>query len=224
MPGTKAPSAVNMSDLVEKTPKDFGLQWLRATNSFEAGDYVSALDIFQTLADEGYVEAFTEIGNILELGGGGVKKDYISAAAWYGRAISAFDDPNAHLAMGRLLFNGQLGYQDFHKAIDHFQVAARGNAPVAQTILGMLFQTGFHVVKDVRKAREIYRKAIGQGYVWPMVLLGSLEAENGNVLRSLSLRVRAAWSVLCLAPTDRRLWNVAKPDERIGQVLAKPKQ
>ena len=82
---------------------DKGPQWTAAIKCSEAGDYVNALKIFQRLADQGYVEAFSEIGKIMELGEGGVETDYTSAATWYERAITAIDDADAHLHMGRLL-------------------------------------------------------------------------------------------------------------------------
>ena len=85
----------------------------------------------------------------------------------------------------------------------------------------MLFQTGLHVVKDTTKAQALYGKAIDHGYVWPMLLLASFQAERGNFIRSFVLRLRAAWSVLRLAPADPRLWNVAARDERFGQNLTK---
>ena len=49
----------------------FETRWLEANDYVNSGRHDKALNVFESLAKEGYSEACVEIGNILERGGDG---------------------------------------------------------------------------------------------------------------------------------------------------------
>lgn len=197
-----------------RRPESFRLQWSQAANYIDEGRFRQALNIFEKLAAEGYSEAYVEIGNILEQGGDAeVSQDLDAARSWYMKAIEEGGDLYGYIGLARLAINGYRDAGTLSDAVEYLDVAAKGNNPVALTMLGTLYHDGKTVPQDLNRASELYEKAVTQGYVLPIAYLAKLKWAQGHFLVALRLRLKAMWVAYKLVRSDRgdpRLWNYLK--------------
>ena len=171
-----------MLSTIKKSDTRIYDQWRTAENTFLKGDLAGALFLLKKLAKEGCELAFLEIGNIYELGGGGVEKNLKKAIAWYERSISEIhENPAAHLALGRLYLQSSETC-DFAKASHHFLIA-KDSEMGALFGLGMLFERGQGVPKSNEKALVYYREAANLGHITALARISSLSREGGGVKR-----------------------------------------
>lgn len=185
------------------------MRWREAERLLDLSLPEEALVIFLQLADEGYSEAYVEIGNILERRSKN-ETELILAKDWYLRAIREADDPYGNIGLARLALNGLLAAGTNVDAMNHLTIACNANIPIAQIILGVLYHRGEHVVGDLQKAEELYLSAIEHGYILPMVYLSKLKWRKGLYLSSVFWRLSAVIKSykLAIANTkDPRLWN-----------------
>ena len=64
--------------------------------------------------------------------------------------------------------------KDYRRALPDIAEAARRGSPKAQNVLGMMYEDGQGVAKDLGKARFFYEKSAAQGYRAAQFALGSL--------------------------------------------------
>lgn len=191
-------------------PRSFRVRWLEVSRSLRHGQTDEALEALKSLADDGYAEAYAEIGNMYERGGNGVPQNLDLARQWYLRAIDEIDDEYAYIGMARLAINGYKDAGSLSDAVKYLQKACDRNNPVGLTILGTLYHTGKGVQKDSKQAAQLYERAIAQGYVLPMAYLSKLKLQNGNYMSGLFLHFKTIWTAYRIArkdPSDERLWN-----------------
>jgi len=117
-------------NLIQLAPKTFEQEWFYAVESFRRGNFEDALRRFGTLAEKGVPEAYTELGNLCELGYGLSAPDLDQARTWYEKAIAAIDCPNAHLGLSRVLLQSE-GEGNLGRAVRHATIAARNGNPLA---------------------------------------------------------------------------------------------
>lgn len=196
--GTKLAEVVSLPP-----PRGMREQWGIAQQRFEAGDLEGALRIWESIASEGYIEAYVEVGNIYEIGKGGVSQDLKKAEYWYRRAIDGMDDPYAHAALGRMYFNGIGMPRDHAKAFLHLSKAESLGRPATLLMLGLLYQYGSGTFADLTKARSLFEAAAAKDYVRPMLQLASIEFRCGNFVSSLKWRLRGIRTVLKIGPKNR---------------------
>jgi uncharacterized protein len=108
---------------------------------------VCALTWYRKAAEQNYARALSTLGYLYEKGED-VPQDDDEAACWYKRSFEFAD----HL----------LCLPD-HEEIFWLR-RANANDPVAQTIIGRMFETGFGRKQSFSDAREWYRKAADQNY------------------------------------------------------------
>lgn len=187
------------------------IRWSKAVDAFRDGDKAGALYIFLALAKDGSKAAYAEIGNIYEIGGGGINQDFEKAQQWYKKSIDEADDVLGYIGLGRLYYAGKGVKQDFEKAFWYFSQTENNEKPVTFLMLGRMYHYGQGVQQDPHKARTYYQKAVNYGYVYALRNLGLLETESGHRLKGLLLRIRAViQGIVILArhgQTDRRLSN-----------------
>ena len=169
---------------------DIKRRWQRAVDAFRMGDKVGALFIFKSLAKEGFYPAYTEVGNIYELGGDGIEQDFDEALRCYRKA--AFEDGNeaAFAALGRLYFFGRGVERDFDKAFEYYGKILSNRDPVVLLMYGHRYHAGLGAEVDTNKAREYYEEAADKGNVYAIVALGVLEKEEGNFIRGILLKLK----------------------------------
>jgi TPR repeat protein len=191
-------------------------RWQAAIDCFNTGDHAGALFLLRTLAEQGHWPAYVELGNLYEIGAANVQQDFQEAARWYRRAIAEADDVHAHLALGRLLLNGQGVERNYSEAYQHLRKA--GDEPMAWIMLGLMFHFAHGVDRDFEKARRLYKDAAAKQYVIGLRLLSRLEADTGHHLRSVIIKARSIYLAFRIAtknPHDRRLGGLNVPP--IGQ-------
>lgn len=171
--------------------EDIDRRWRSAIQAFREGDKAGALHIFLRLANDGEKATYREIGNIYELGGGGVAQDFLKAANWYRRSIYEANDVNGCLGLGRLYYYGKGVQQDHNKAFHYYSLSAGNNSPIAHLMLGRMYHTGKGVKRNVRLARSHYIYAAASGNIHAIKNLGILEREQGHFLQGAALRLRA---------------------------------
>ena len=159
---------------------------------YNSDDLSGALKEFVSLIDEGCKDAYFFAGCIYEEGGGNVAKDLEKALFYYQKAIEEAGTVEAYLGLGKFYYYGMGVKQDYAKAFGYYSIVGEdSDNPIAQLMLGKMYQHGHGVNQDLKKAREYYNKAIAKGVVYAIQNLAFLEAEEGNRLKSLWLRLKA---------------------------------
>jgi len=190
--------------------KSFRTRWLQAEQYIRSGDLHEAYDIFESLAADGYVEAYVELGSLLERGDAGIDRDLDKARQWYLKAVDEHNDSYGYIGLARLALNGFSEAGTTKDAIDYLNVAAKADNPVALTILGALYHDGKHVTKNLNRASELYLRAVEHGYALPAVYLSKLNFERHQFIAAARFRIKAICMAYRLAKHDKsdpRLWN-----------------
>ena len=130
--------------------------------SYNDGDYVTALQEWKPLAEQGYAFAQYNLGILYEYGNG-VPKDYVEAVKWYrlsaeqGYAISQY-------SLGLMYSNGYGVLKDKAEAVKWWRLSAEQGYVYAQGMLGIMYELGEGVLKDDITAHMWYNIASGNGH------------------------------------------------------------
>jgi TPR repeat protein len=130
--------------------------------SYNDGDYVTALQEWKPLAEQGYAFAQYNLGILYEYGNG-VPKDYAEAVKWYrlsaeqGYAISQY-------SLGLMYSNGYGVLKDKAEAVKWWRLSAEQGYVYAQGMLGIMYELGEGVLKDDITAHMWYNIASGNGH------------------------------------------------------------
>ena len=111
------------------------------------GDPKEAARILTGLAEKGYPQAQTLLGEMFEKGEG-VRQDYFKAAEWYTLAAGLGRYPDAQVALGDLYFAGRGVVHSYAEAVFWYDRAAKRGHPVAQYLMGIMHADGWGVKKD----------------------------------------------------------------------------
>lgn len=196
--------------------------WEIASESFRLGDRKRALAEFLEAAERGEWVAYSEIGHLYEMGGGGVERNLDKAVSWYRKSVFEADDPHAHLGLARLHFKGEGVERDYEKSVFHARKALAASGPVrlneryrvmAYVMLATIYGEGLIKPKNREKAKALLSEAAQEGYVWPVYLLANMELKACRLLSWFTLRMKAANLVVKLSkidPEDPRLEGCPK--------------
>ena len=186
-------------------------RWLKAKEYIDTGRAKNAMCLLKTLAEEGTKEAYFELGNLFERDDTEVSQDLNMARHWYMKAIEDYDDPYGYFGLARLALKNFTDAGALSDAIEYLQIACdKEDIPPALTLLGILYQEGKGLPRDLDKAVELYKRAIAKGYIAPIIYLSRLHWERNHFLASLRLRFKAIYLAYKIAKKDRndpRLWN-----------------
>jgi TPR repeat protein len=91
--------------------------------------------------------------------GEGVKQSYHRAADWYRAAARIGRHRDAQFALGDLFFHGRGVAHSYGTAIDWYRKAAHSGHPVAQHLMGSMYQRGWGVDKDAAEAYKWFSLA-----------------------------------------------------------------
>ena len=173
-------SVIDIADYQKRADQgDAAAQTILGT-SYENGiqglskDLGKAAELYQKAADQGYAEAQNNLGLLYERGEG-VPKDLGKAADLYQKAADQGNQP----AIGNL---NRLSKPTKPEVTD------RGNA-ATQFNLGVQYEYGRGVPKDLVKAAELYQKAANQGHARAQLHLGSLYESGLGVPKDLGKAV-----------------------------------
>ena len=183
-------------------------EWNRALDAFNSGDFAGALFLFKKMEKEGSLDAIAEIGNIYELGGGGVRQDFVEAKKWYTKAAHLANDVYAYLGLGRLYYFGKGVSQDYGKALFYFSRLKDCEIPGALFALGRMYLLGQGTKQDLLVARIYFERAGGLGHVVAKRDIGIVDIKQGRYFSGLFRFIIGALAILKVAlhnPRDRRL-------------------
>lgn len=145
-------------------------------SAFEKGNFATAKQELQPLADKGDAKAQNLIGQMY-LEGKGEDVNYKKAMEWFLKAAEQ-GYPNSQTNIGEMYLKNQgvtVGYRiGYKKAMEWFLKAAEQGYPYAQANIGSMYLNGQGVAQDQTKAIEWYKKAAEQGSVIAQSTLGSL--------------------------------------------------
>jgi TPR repeat protein len=139
------------------TAQDFD----KGFTAHQAGDYVTALEEWRPLAEQGDAAAQTNLGYMYEFGEG-VSQDDAEAVRWY-RLAAEQGDAAAQKNLGYMYEKGQGVLQDYAEAVRWFRLAAEQGYAMAQTNLGYMYDAGQGVLQDNVKAHMWYNIGAANG-------------------------------------------------------------
>ncbi len=132
---------------------DFGKAW----NAYLNGDYVTALNEWRPLAEQGHAFAQFNLGWMYE-NGHGVVQNVKAAAKWY-RLAAEQGHANAQSNLGLMYSNGNGVVQDYKAAVKWVRLAAEQGYADAQNNLGWMYENGKSVLQDYATAHAWYNIA-----------------------------------------------------------------
>ena len=141
-------------------------------DAYDKQDYVTALKLWQPLADQGNAEAQFGMGLLYD-DGYGVKLDDVQAVFWY-RKSAAQGYAAAQYNLGVAYDDGEGVAQDKVKAVEWYRLAADQGDADAQFNLAVSYDDGEGVAEDNAEAAKWYRKAADQGDADAQFALGEL--------------------------------------------------
>lgn len=135
---------------------------LEASDAFDRGEFVTALELYDVLAQDGDARAQYRLGMMYEQGLG-TDPDTKIAANWYAQAAEQ-ESPEGLAALSALHLKGAGVIQNFKESIRlNQQAAALGYAP-AQYGLGVAYANGVGTFRDPVKAHMWFNIASASGY------------------------------------------------------------
>jgi TPR repeat protein len=143
-----------------------------ANSAYQSGDYRKALSGYETLANQGYLQAQLLAG-LAYYDGKGVAVDHEEAARYFKLAAEG-GHPKAQFNVALMYQVGDGLPQDYAKALRWYRLSAQNGYPESQVNLGKMLQQGVGVDRD---------EAIAAWWV-------SLAAEQGDVNAQVSLANR----------------------------------
>jgi len=126
---------------------------LLAGNEYYLPEFEEAAHWFQIAAEQGYVEAQSNLGFIYETGQG-ITQDFVEAARWL-RMAAEQGDRRAQANLGFMFEHGRGVLQDDSEAIRWFQVAAEQGDAYARSSLRVFYENGRGVRHDETIARRV---------------------------------------------------------------------
>ncbi len=130
--------------------------------TFVGQDERKALEYYLMAAENGSTGAMNNIGNFY-LHGKGVAKDYDKAFAWYQKAAELSGNAAAECSLGMCYQYGYGTKMDYEKARRFYELSAKQGLGLAYYRMGLLYEQGLGVAKDIRIAKQYFGEALHRG-------------------------------------------------------------
>ncbi len=183
--------------MIEPQSEQMSREWDRALYSFGEGDFAGALFLLKKLAKEGSLAALREIGNIYELGGGGVEQDYVEARKWYERSINEADERIPHLRLGVFYFVGLGVEQNFDNAL--FYLSQVEEEPGALYLIGKMHEMGLGVNLNLDTALSYYQRATALDHALAYRDIGIVNLKKGHYISGALTWCKACFNIFKIA-------------------------
>ena len=161
-------------------------RWAHAVELFNAGDRVGAFALFESMAEDGLAVAYVQLGRMYD-NGWGVRKDRARAFEWYVKGHDALHDSVSTAGLARLYLAGEGVDRDYDKAFILLSEARHYRIAEVYRSLGMLYDIGKGTVRDRKKAKQMYLRAIAKGDRGSLTHLGALMIKSGQPLKGYCL-------------------------------------
>ena len=112
----------------------------------EQGDYLTALRLWRSLAEQGDADAQYNLG-VMYSNGDGVPRDYAEAMKWHRKAADQ-GNGNAQFNLGFMYDLGRGTPQSYIEAVKWYSLAANQGVAIAQFKLGVMYNDGQGVAQD----------------------------------------------------------------------------
>lgn len=167
--------------LVLTPPAQAGLEeGIAAAN---VGDFDTAINEFQYLADRGFAPGIYELAQLYE-NGYGVAKNQYKAAQLYQQAVDK-EYADAMFSLAVMYQEGRGVKVDSQRAVQLFIGAAKKGVAAAQFNLGVMYTNGEGVLKDYPTAVDWYQQAAAQNYTLAQFNLALMYYEGLGVPKSI---------------------------------------
>ncbi len=130
--------------------------------TFVGQDERKALEYYLMAGENGSTGAMNNIGNFY-LHGKGVAKDYDKAFAWYQKAVELSGNAAAECSLGMCYQYGYGTKINYEKARCFYELSAKQGIGLAYYRMGLLYEQGLGVTKDVRTAKQYFGEALDRG-------------------------------------------------------------
>ena len=161
--------AVTLWTLASVLPADAG-QFEDAEAALNTGDYVTALQLLVTLAEQDNTYAERLLG-IMYIKGQGVRQDYALGMRWM-RIAADKGLADAQNEMGILYLRGLGGTRNEAEAVKWFRLAADQGTLAAQNNLADIYALGLGVPQNFGEAFKWYRLAADQSSSYAENVIG----------------------------------------------------
>jgi len=165
-PEEQALEAYKLTLISEKAAAEKGdvEDWTRYARSLVTApaqfrDPKEAMNWYRKAADKGYAPAQVGIGDLYAKGDG-VRQDHYRAQEWYNLATRLSRNADAYFKVGEGYFRGLGAPQDYGAALPYYRTAAKQGHPVAQYLIGSMFEAGWGVERDPIEAWVWYKRAL----------------------------------------------------------------
>jgi uncharacterized protein len=116
----------------------------------EQGDYLTALRLWRSLAEQGDADAQYNLG-VMFSNGDGVPRDYAEAIKWHRKAADQ-GNGNAQFNLGFMYDLGRGIPQSYIEAVKWYSLAANQGVAIAQFKLGIMYHQGQGIPQDYVRA------------------------------------------------------------------------
>ena len=130
--------------------------------TFVGKDERKALEYYLMAAGNDSTGAMNNIGNFY-LHGKGVAKDYDKAFEWYQKAVELSGNAAAECSLGMCYQYGYGTKINYEKARCFYELSAKQGIGLAYYRMGLLYEQGLGVTKDVRTAKQYFGEALDRG-------------------------------------------------------------
>lgn len=221
-------AAKNSTAAAPTSPETLTGPQAEAAAAYARGDYATALQLWQQLAETSDPRAMNNLGVLYDKGQG-VPQDPALAAFWFLHSATA-EHPAGMSNLGRLLEQGRGLPKDLAQAGKWFRKAADKGLAEAQYNLALLYENGQGFDKNDREAAAWYSRAAAQNQVDAQWRLGQMYREgrgvNKNATRAVLLLYGAsmegkpeAIDALEAMANDPQFRSVAAPSRANPAVL-----
>lgn len=119
--------------------------------------------------------------------------------------LKNYDKYNAIETIAINYFNDK----NYPKALELFTELANKEMTQSLYFLGLIYENGFGVKKDIRKAAILYKQSALQGFYTPLMKLRNLINKNKNILND-DTPLSKAFNKVVLEPNENNIKNLLK--------------
>lgn len=150
-----------------------------AAAAYQKGDYRTAFNLMEPLAEQGDAKAQVGLGYLYSEGEG-VPEDDEEAVKWY-RLAAEQGHASAQYNLGFMYANGEGVTEDDKEAVKWFRLAAEQGNGAAQNSLGNRYENGEGVIINYIEAVRLFNLSARQGNEYGMYNLGQMYSEGKGV-------------------------------------------